>query len=212
MTTPTSTRATVSGAHLVGSVNLPTAEEVFGAVAGHLGEHITHIPDGEVGERYYWLQFQTRRFDRTPGLVRLGDTPYLIRGEFDQRPSALDGTVAAEDLVLPSLGYADAAIESFATFARLRDDGVIAPGTRFQVSLPTRPRWSACSSHRGTVPRSSPSTRARSTPSSIGSRTRSRTTRSRCSGTPRSSSRGSSARCSAASCSSRGGTTCWTAC
>ena len=130
-------RATVTGAHLVGSVNLPTAEEVLGTVAERLGEHITHIPDGEVGERYYWLQFQTRRFDRTPGLVRLGDTPILIRGEFDQRPFALDGSVAAEDLRFPDLGYADAAIESFATFARLQEAGTIPAGTRFQVSLPT---------------------------------------------------------------------------
>lgn len=134
---PTATRATVTGAHLVGSVNLPTAEEVFRTVAGELGDRITHIPDGEVGERYYWLQFQTRRFDATPGLHRLGDTPFFIRGEFDQRPHALDGSVRAEDLVFPDLGYATAALDSWATFARLREEGVIPAGTRFQVSLPT---------------------------------------------------------------------------
>ena len=137
MTTSARTLATVTGAHLVGSVNLPSAEDVFRAVAGHLGEAIGHIPDGEVGERFYWLQFQTLRFDRTPGLRRLGDTPYLIRERFDQRPHALDGTVAAEDLVLPDHGYATAAIESYWVFERLQREGVIAPGTRFQVSLPT---------------------------------------------------------------------------
>ena len=137
MTTSAPTRATVSGAVLIGSVNLPTADAVFRAVAGHLGGDIARIPDGEVGERYYWLQFQTRRFDRTPGLVRLGDTPILIRDEFDQRPFALDGSVAAEDLRFPSLGYADAALESWATFSRLQEEGVVAPETRFQVSLPT---------------------------------------------------------------------------
>ena len=129
--------ATVTGAHLVGSVNLPSAEDVFGAVSEHLGGHITHIPDGEVGERFYWLQFQTLRFDRTPGLVRVGAPRYLIRGQFDQRLLALDGTVAAEDLRFPDLGYAAAAIESFATFARLQRRGASPPGTRFQVSLPT---------------------------------------------------------------------------
>lgn len=130
-------RATVSGAHLVGSVNLPTAAEVLSTVAEHLGAHIDHIPDGEVGERYYWLQFQTRRLERTPGLVRVGDTPFLIRGEFDQRPFALDGSVAAEDLRFPDLGYAAAALDSYAAFARLQAEGTIAHGTRFQVSLPT---------------------------------------------------------------------------
>src|SRR4051794_38010901 len=130
-------RATVSGAHLVGSVNLPTAEEVIRTVAEHLGDHVARIPDGEVGERYYWLQFQTFRLERTPGLIRQGATPYLIRGRFDQRPFALDGSVAAEDLVFPDLGYADAAIASFATFAALQDSGVVPRGVRFQVSLPT---------------------------------------------------------------------------
>jgi hypothetical protein len=37
----------------------------------------------------------------------------------------------------PALGYADAAIESYAVFRRLRQDGVVAEGVRFQVSLPT---------------------------------------------------------------------------
>jgi hypothetical protein len=36
-----------------------------------------------------------------------------------------------------SLGYAQAAITSYATFVRLREAGVIDRGTRFQVSLPT---------------------------------------------------------------------------
>ena len=130
-------RAVVSGAHLVGSVNLPTAEAVISTVAEHLGGHVARIPDGEVGERYYWLQFQTFRLERTPGLVRVGDTPYLIRGEFDQRPFALDGSVAAADLRFPDLGYADAAIASFATFAALQDAGRVPAGARFQVSLPT---------------------------------------------------------------------------
>ncbi len=129
--------AQVAGAHLVGSVNLPTAEAVIRTVAEHLGDHVARIPDGEVGERYYWLQFQSARLERTPGLVRVGETPYLIRGQFDQRPLALDGSVAAQDLAFPDLGYADAAIASFATFSALSDAGVVPAGVRFQVSLPT---------------------------------------------------------------------------
>ncbi|MGN6743576.1 MAG: hypothetical protein ACTHJL_09810 [Amnibacterium sp.] len=129
--------AVVRGAHLVGSVHLPDAETVIRTVAQHLGGDVARIPDGEVGERYYWLQFQTRRLERTPGLVRQGDTPVLIRGEFDQRPFALDGTVSAADLRFPDLGYADAAIESFRAFARLQDAGVVPAHVRFQVSLPT---------------------------------------------------------------------------
>ncbi|AMM22326.1 hypothetical protein AX769_09680 [Frondihabitans sp. PAMC 28766] len=127
----------VQGAHLVGSVNLPDAEAVFRAAAEHLGDHLARIPDGEVGERFYWIQFQTFRFDETPGLVRVGEPGFAIRDLFDVRPFALDGTVEADELVFPDLGYAEAALESYATFARLRDEGVIPSGVRFQVSLPT---------------------------------------------------------------------------
>lgn len=127
----------VTGAHLVGSVNLPSAEAVVATVAERLGGHVARIPDGEVGERFYWIQFQTSRLERTPGLARQGETPYLLRDRFDQRPFALDGTVAAEDLQLPDLGYAEAAIASFSAFAALQDAGAVPEGVRFQVSLPT---------------------------------------------------------------------------
>jgi hypothetical protein len=136
--TPTSaTESIVQGAHLVGSVNLPDAEAVFRAAVEHLGDHLARIPDGEVGERYYWIQFQGRRFDAVPGLERVGEPGVRIRGEFDARPFALDGSVDPAELVFPDLGYAAAAIGSYATFIRLRQQGVIASGVRFQVSLPT---------------------------------------------------------------------------
>lgn len=127
----------ILGAHLVGSVNLPDAASVFRTAAERLGGELLRIPDGEVGERYYWIQFQTFRFDATPGLVRVGDQPIKVRDTFDQRPFALDGTLPAGGLAFPDLGYADAALASYATFAELRAGGVIAEGTRFQVSLPT---------------------------------------------------------------------------
>ncbi len=129
---------TITGAHLVGSINQPDADSVFSVVGEHLGAHVARIPDGEVGERFYWIQFQTFRFDATPGLVRVGDDPgFRIRGMFDVRPFALDGTVDAGDLRFPDLGYADAAIASYGRFVASRAAGVIPAGVRFQVSLPT---------------------------------------------------------------------------
>ena len=127
----------LTGAHLVGSINLPDAAAVFTAASEHLGDHLVRIPDGEVGERFYWLQFQTFRFDETPGLERVGELGFKIRDTFDVRPFRLDGSVEATELVFPDLGYATSALDSYAAFVRLRDAGVIAPGVRFQVSLPT---------------------------------------------------------------------------
>ncbi|WP_431277321.1 hypothetical protein [Leifsonia poae] len=138
MTSPANPETpTVRGAHLVGSINLPDAESVLRTVSDRLGDRLRRMPDGEVGERFYWIQFQTKRFDTMQGLTRIPVEPFYIRGIFDGRPFAIDEGVAADDLVFPDLGYADAALESYATFARLRENGVIAPGIRFQVSLPT---------------------------------------------------------------------------
>ncbi|MCI0155301.1 hypothetical protein KNO15_01115 [Leifsonia shinshuensis] len=127
----------IRGAHLVGSVNLPDAATVFRTVSDLLGDRLRRIPDGEVGERFYWIQFQTARFDTMSGLSRIAVEPYYLRGIFDGRPFRLDDGVDADDLVFPDLGYAEAALDSYAEFARLRARGVIAAGTRFQVSLPT---------------------------------------------------------------------------
>lgn len=127
----------IQGAHLVGSINLPDAETVLRTVSTHLGDRLHRIPDGEVGERFYWIQFQTKRFDTMAGLSRIPVEPFYIRDTFDGRPFVIDEGVSADDLVFPDLGYAEAALASYATFARLRDEGAIAPGTRFQVSLPT---------------------------------------------------------------------------
>src|SRR5690606_25975975 len=115
----------------VGSINQPDAESVFRVVADRLDD-VPRIPDGEVGERYYWIQFQTLRFDQTPGLERVGEPGYRIRDQFDVRQFTITG-----DVQLPELGYAAAAIDSYARFAALQEQGVLAAGTRFQVSLPT---------------------------------------------------------------------------
>ncbi len=127
----------IQGAHLVGSINLPDAGTTFRTVSEHLGDRLRRIPDGEVGERFYWIQFQTKRFDTMTGISRIAVEPFYIRGIFDGRPFSIDKGVDADDLVFPNLGYADAAIESYGTFAALRDQGSITAGTRFQVSLPT---------------------------------------------------------------------------
>nr|MBP6686182.1 hypothetical protein [Leucobacter sp.] len=55
----------------------------------------------------------------------------------DIRPVKLADGVSAEAITLPPLGYAEAARASWETFSRLKREGVVAEGTRFQVALPT---------------------------------------------------------------------------
>ncbi len=126
----------VRGSHLVGSINSPNAEATFRTLADALGSHLRRMPDGEVGERFHWILFQGAVFDAAEGLSRLPGEPVLVAG-FDVRPFVVDDGFDPATLSFGPLGYAKAAAESFATFSRLRDEGVIAVGTRFQVSLPT---------------------------------------------------------------------------
>ena len=118
------------------------SETVFRAVSAALGPHMRRIPDGETGERRRWIWFQRDMLWNHPDMeedpdaglyavyqwdgVLLRETPYL---RF--KPSA---DLAA---VRFPTGYAEAAAGSFATYSRLREEGVIEAGTRFQVSLPT---------------------------------------------------------------------------
>ncbi|PIJ16258.1 hypothetical protein BMH30_12950, partial [Leucobacter sp. OLES1] len=118
---------TVQGAHLVGSINFDDAESTMRVAAEHLGSHLKRIPDGEVGERFHWIAFQPDRIAQAAGIVRVGDTPIPLR-MLDLRPVALAEGVRAADIELPPLGYADAALDSWAVFDRLQRAGSIPSG------------------------------------------------------------------------------------
>lgn len=124
------------GCHLVGSINFDDAETTLRVAAEHLGDRLKRIPDGEVGERFHWIVFQADRLGQADGIERVGDTPIPLR-MLDMRQVRLADGVRAAELDLPPLGYAEAAIDSFAIFDCLQREGAIAAGIRFQVSLPT---------------------------------------------------------------------------
>ena len=127
----------ITGAHLVGSVNLDTAETVFRAAAWSCGSVLEAMPDGETGERFHWVLFQGRVFDLTDGLERVGPTPVELAG-FDVRPFEIEEGVDPAGIAFPALGYAEAAAHSWAIFKALKhESGVIPERMRFQVSLPT---------------------------------------------------------------------------
>ena len=122
------------GAHLVGSVPLGSAEEVFRTASAKLGAHLRRIPDGETGDRSQWVGWQGFAFKRLPQfeLVKPSPGQYPPTPRFRPRAGA-DLTGAG----FGNLGYADEALRSFEVFRALRDQGVIRPGVRFQVSIPT---------------------------------------------------------------------------
>ncbi len=121
-------------AHLVGSINLESTEAVLRAVAQQVGAAAPRIPDGETGDRLGWNAWQISTLRDNPHLEEVGTG--LVAGLTVPRFAPRDGVDPAE-IAFTSLGYAEVARASYAVFRELRDAGVIAPGTRFQVSLPT---------------------------------------------------------------------------
>ncbi|HET8628711.1 MAG TPA: hypothetical protein VFL91_14920 [Thermomicrobiales bacterium] len=121
------------GAHLVGSVPLADAEEVFRTVSTILGGHLRRIPDGETGVRTNWIGWQVRAMADNPALEpEASPDAYSALRRFRLRAGADPAAIT-----FGPLGYADAARASCATFARLKDDGTIPARCRFMVSLPT---------------------------------------------------------------------------
>jgi hypothetical protein len=124
------------GVLLVGSVPLSSAEEVFTTASTELGDWIRRIPDGETGERTNWIAFQINVFASSPLLEMVYPSPDAEGYTALPRLRLREGADAGE-LEFGSLGYADAALSSYQTFARLKQAGEIPAHVRFQVSLPT---------------------------------------------------------------------------
>jgi SAM-dependent methyltransferase len=122
------------GTHLVGSVPLSSAEEVFRRAAGELGDRLRRLPDGETGPRADWILWQYPVFSSLPQFEvgPPGADTYRTLPKLRLRPGE-----HAENVVFDNLGFADTAIASYKLFAGLKRDGVIPNHVRFQVSLPT---------------------------------------------------------------------------
>ena len=114
---------------LVGSVPLGSAEEVFAACAHALDGQVKRLPDGETGPRTNWIAWQRALLGGNPALQQLpaaGPFPVFVLNPAHRGPIAFG-----------ALGYAKAALDSYAVFKRLREQGRVPAGMRFQVSLPT---------------------------------------------------------------------------
>ncbi|MGH2513304.1 MAG: hypothetical protein ACRDGQ_11515 [Candidatus Limnocylindrales bacterium] len=125
------------GAHLVGSLAAPTAADAFGQTAAVLGRHLRRASDGETGARSQWIWWQIDKLKEVPG-IRVGEAQVNpATGNPDY--SVFPGLEVDPGVTIPArgLGYADAAIASYAEFTKLRASGVIPEGVRFQVSIPT---------------------------------------------------------------------------
>ena len=122
----------------MGSVCLPDAETVFRDCSAGMPNRLKRIPDGEPGVRNWFTVFQAP-FSRAAQemMVEFVDNAPLEHAKFTAEQ--VSGGIEKLKQAAPTTGYDDAAIESYETFKKLREEGVISKATRFMVCLPTTP-------------------------------------------------------------------------
>ena len=128
--------------HIVGSVAMEDSESVFRALSTKLAPWLQRIPDGETGKRHRWIYWQREMLLSHPDMELDPDARPLRLCQWDGTLIRNTELVHFRPGVNPSnvvfeTGYASAAIDSYAVFRRLREEGVIPAKVRFQVCLPT---------------------------------------------------------------------------
>ena len=123
--------------HFNGGVNLPDTGTVLRALVERVPHGLRRLPDGETGERAGWTGFQLPRLLATPGLAAVEPDPAAGDPYAGGPTVRLAAGTDPDAVAWPDLGYAAEYTASYATFRRLRAEGVIPDGVRFQVEYPT---------------------------------------------------------------------------
>jgi hypothetical protein len=123
---------------LVGSLPADSTEAALRQAAGFFGDLVFALPDGETGPRAGWVSYERERLVRpNPGVVVLQETESptgLPRHAYETPVFGIKPGLS--EIRFDSWPRIDDAIASFETFRRLRGEGVIPPGLRYQVGLP----------------------------------------------------------------------------
>jgi len=131
-----------TGVHLIGSVPMENAETVFRSVARELGPWLARIPDGETGDRHRWIWWQREMLLHHPAMELDPVTPPFELRQWDGAIVRTTEWIRFRPGIDPAsvtfdTGYAEAAIDSYSVFKRLRHAGELPANLRFQVCLPT---------------------------------------------------------------------------
>jgi methionine synthase II (cobalamin-independent) len=121
--------------HLVGSIGLDNAQEVFRTVGTAFGSRLKRVPDGEPGPRRLWVSFQYPLLRSSPFLRP--DPSGAIRKTNGFPLLCLAEGIEPSEVHFGELGYAREARTSYQDFCEARSKGHIAKTARFQVCLPT---------------------------------------------------------------------------
>lgn len=119
--------------YLVGSVPLQNARQVFEEVSAALGTKVKRIPDGETGERSDWITWLEPVFANNEAFQKSGKFFRVHETGIGAERYTLKPGYKSSDVRFEDLRYADIALDSYATFKRLKDAGKIHADAKFQV-------------------------------------------------------------------------------
>jgi hypothetical protein len=122
--------------HFVGSVSLESTADFFEAAGDTVKPFLKRCPDGEVGPRRNWINYQWPVFRSMPFLEPAKQQSLGAVAGMPPQLTLKEGTVP-EAIRFGELGYAREARVSYQEFVAARERGSFEPGTRFQVCLPT---------------------------------------------------------------------------
>ena len=120
--------------HLVGSIPLASASDVFDLVGRTLSGCCHRIPDGETGERKNWIGWQLGVFAGQEALIQSDkkDRDYQLYPPFTFGPDH-----GPDDLDFSDLGFAREAGLSFDLFEEKQAAGILPEDANFLVAIPT---------------------------------------------------------------------------
>jgi len=123
---------------LVGSLPADSTETALRTAGELFGDLVFALPDGETGPRAAWVGYERERLVRpNPGVDTVAETASptgIPRHAYETPVFRIRPGVTG--LHWDSWPRIDDAIASYQVFRRLRGDGVIPAGLRFQVGLP----------------------------------------------------------------------------
>jgi hypothetical protein len=125
--------------HIVGSVPLGSASEVFETLSAKLGPHLRSLPDGETGPRLNWLPWLEPIFSAHPDFVPASEEFRVHQGATPFQRYMLKPGVDPARVRFAGLPHSGFALASWKDFERLKRSGRIPQQVRYQCDIASIP-------------------------------------------------------------------------
>jgi len=127
------------GVHIVGSVPMNNAAEVFETLSATLGPFLRSLPDGETGPRLDWLPWLAPIFSAHPDFEMSPEEYRVHAGATPFRRYRLKEGVDPATVRFSKLPHHGFALDSWKDFQRLKQAGRIPAQVRYQCDIASIP-------------------------------------------------------------------------